>query len=162
MRSPGIIVVAVSLLCPGASVAQSPATFAASDRVAIDRMLDGYSKLLSAGDYATLRKQVFQVPFIRFAAGMEVFTTLDEVEALFMKLLSGQQARGVVGGEFVRTQVVALAADRALVNKIFRRSRKDGSVVEDAAFFYIVSKSSGTWKLCGIVNQDLNEFGKIH
>lgn len=68
----------------------------------------------------------------------------------------------MVGGKFVRTQVIALAADRALVNKIFRRYRQDGSVVEDAALFYIVSKSSGRWKLCGIATQDLNEFGRTH
>lgn len=52
-------------------------------------MLDSYSKLLSAGDYTSLREQVFQVPFIRFTAGMEVLTTLDDVVALFTKLLAG-------------------------------------------------------------------------
>jgi hypothetical protein len=58
--------------------------------------------------------------------------------------------------------MTVLAADRALVNKTFRRYRKDGTLLAEMAVIYVVSKSSGTWKLCGLFNQDWEHFGKTY
>jgi hypothetical protein len=62
----------------------------------------------------------------------------------------------------VEKRIVALAADRALLNTAYRRYKRDGSLLEEQAAAYLVSKSSGTWKLCGVMMQDLKYFGRIY
>jgi hypothetical protein len=62
----------------------------------------------------------------------------------------------------VESRITALAADRALVNGVYRRYRKDGTVLLEASAVYLVSKASGGWKICGVFGQDLENFGKVY
>ena len=55
-----------------------------------------------------------------------------------------------------------LTADRALVNRTFRRNRKDRTIVLEAGAVYALSKSSGTWKICGLFAQDFENVGKVY
>jgi hypothetical protein len=77
MRAACIIVVTAGLLCPRTSLAQKAARFEASDKTAIEQLLDRYVEAYSAKDYTRLREQL-QAPFVRFPAGWEVFETLDD------------------------------------------------------------------------------------
>jgi DNA-binding transcriptional regulator YhcF (GntR family) len=70
------------------------------------------------------------------------------------------KAQGVERFEWGQTRISALSVDRAIVNKTYRRLRKDGTLVMEAASFYVVTRSSGAWKICGILNQNPREFGK--
>jgi hypothetical protein len=47
------------------------------------------------------------------------------------------------------------------VNKTARRFKKDGTVLEEKAFIYLVSKTSESWKIYGQFNQDVPYFGSV-
>ena len=64
--------------------------------------------------------------------------------------------------QFLDSRLTVLTADRALVNRTFRRNRKDGTILLEAGAIYAVSKSSGTWKICGLLAQDIENFGKVY
>jgi hypothetical protein len=64
--------------------------------------------------------------------------------------------------EIFGTHITPLMADCALINKAYRRYKKDGSLLEEQAVVYVVSKSSGAWKLRGIMRQELKYFGKTY
>jgi hypothetical protein len=159
MRS-GIIVAVATLLCPSLSIAQQSARFGASDKAVIEQLFDRYNQAVSTKDYPQLREQL-QAPFLRFPAGVEVLPTLDDVMNFYRMLRDSfdlQYARS----QLVESRITGLAADQALVNGRYRRYRKDGPVLLEAAAIYLVSKSSGAWKICGVFAQDLDAFGKVY
>ena len=97
------------------------------------------------------------------SADWVVLPTMDDAINFFRSGREALKAQGVdVRPDWGRTRVTALSVDRALVSRTYRRRRKDGSLVTEAASIYVVSRSSGSWKICGIMNQDLREFGKVH
>jgi hypothetical protein len=64
--------------------------------------------------------------------------------------------------QFLDSRLTVLTADRALVNRTFRRNKRDGSLLLEAGAVYAVSKSSGTWKICGLFAQEFENFGKVY
>jgi hypothetical protein len=64
--------------------------------------------------------------------------------------------------QFLESRLTVLTADRVLVNRTFRRNRTDGTILLEASAIYAVSKSSGTWKICGLFAQDFENFGKVY
>jgi hypothetical protein len=154
------LVVFALLLCPNTLLAQQSVRFGASDKAAIGELFDRYNQAASTKDYSTLREQL-QAPFLRFPAGVEVLPTLDDVMNFYRMLRESfdvQYARS----QLVESRITALAADRALVNGRYRRYRKDGTVLLEASAIYLVSKSSGAWKICGVFAQELDAFGKVY
>ncbi|MEI6871785.1 MAG: hypothetical protein WCL08_05830, partial [Verrucomicrobiota bacterium] len=65
------------------------------------------------------------------------------------------------GFQYDSKRITALAADRALVNTTGRRFKKDGTVLEEKAFVYFVSKASGSWKIYCTFSQDVPYFGSV-
>jgi hypothetical protein len=59
-------------------------------------------------------------------------------------------------------RITPLTSDRALINAAFRRYKKDGSLLEEQAALYVVSKSSGVWKLRAALRQELRYFSKTY
>ena len=159
-----ILLVASLLSYPGATLGQKVASFGESDKAAIAQLFDRYSRAYSTKDYAALR-ECLQVPFIRFPAGTAIWDvqgTMDEAMTYYKNQREALEKDNYDHSQFVRTQITALGSNRALVDQIYRRYRKDGTVLLEASAIYVVSKSSGTWKLCGILAQDLEEYGKEH
>ena len=159
-----ILLVAGLLFCPDPALGQKVASFGKSDQAAIEQLLDRYSRAYSTKDYAALRECI-QVPFIRFPAGTAIWDvqgTMDEAMTYYKNQREALEKDNYDHSQFVRTQITALGSNRALVDQIYRRYRKDGTVLLEASAIYVVSKSSGTWKLCGILAQDLEEYGKEH
>jgi hypothetical protein len=161
MRFASIIVVVVSLACPGLSLGQQPASFATADKIAIEELLDRYVKASSAKDYAKLREEL-QAPFVRFQAGWDVLETLDQAMNFYTSQREALDEQNYLRSQFVRSQITALGADQALVNRTYRRYRQDGTVLLEAAAVYVVSKSSGGWKICGLFPQDSDQIGRIY
>jgi NTF2-like protein (DUF6841) len=161
MRYACIFIVIVGLLCSGTSLAQQPTRFAQSDKIAIEQLLDRYVQAYSGKDYAKLREQL-QAPFVRFPAGWEVLNTLDDVMNCYKLQRDGWDQQNYARSQFVQSRITALAADRALVDRTYRRYRKDGTVLLEAAAVYVVSKSSGAWKVCGLFPRELADFGKVY
>ena len=171
MRAVCVSVIVVGVTYAELASGQSRVSFGTLDKTAIERLFDGYSVAFSNQDYVKLRDYV-QAPFIRFGpsntraeAGLgdwAVLQTMDDTIGFFRTAQDALKAQGVERFEWGQTRISALSVDRALVNKSYRRFRNDGTLVMDAASFYVVSRSSGSWKICGILNQDPREFGKTY
>jgi hypothetical protein len=158
-----ILLVASLLSCPGV-LGQKTASFGKSDKAAIEHLLDRYVRAYSAKDYAALRECI-QAPFIRLptdTAMWDVSGTMDEAMTYYRNQRDALDKDNYDHSQFVQTRITALGTDRALVEQTYRRYRKDGTLLLEAAAIYVVSKSSGAWKLCGTLAQDLKEFGKVY
>jgi hypothetical protein len=168
-----VIVVAASLLCPALSFAQQQARFTPSDKAAIDRLLDDYGQAFVMKDYAKLQ-QTLQAPFVRFGpavTGTEkrqgdwmILQTLNDVMDWFRSNRDALDKQDFLAArsQFLDSRLTVLTAERALVNRTFRRNRKDGTILLEASAIYAVSKSSGAWKICGLFAQDFENFGKVY
>jgi len=159
-----ILLVASLLSCTGPVLAQKVASFGESDRAAIAQLFDRYSLAYSKKDYAALR-ECLQVPFIRLPADTGVWDvqgTMDEAMTYYKNHREALDKDNYDHSEYVRTEVTALGANRALVNQVYRRYRKDGTVLLEAAAIYVVNKSSGAWKIYGILAQDVDEYRKVY
>jgi hypothetical protein len=159
------------LVHPGIVSAQGIASFGPRDKVAIEQLFDDYGKAFAKEDYATLREYI-QAPFVRLgpsntfnetsSGDWVVLRTIDDALSFYRAAREALKAQGVdVRSEWRQTRVTALSAERALVNRTYRRYRKGGSPF-DAASVYVVTKSSGSWKICGLMNQDLRQFGRVY
>jgi hypothetical protein len=172
MRVVYLFALIVLLAYPEVASVQGPASFSPSERAAIERLFDGYGNAFADEDYVKLREYI-QAPFVRFgpsntftdtgSADWVVLRDLDDAINFFRKGREALKAQGVdVRPDWGQTRVTALSLDRPLVNRTYRRNRNDGTLVMEAASIYVVSKSSGSWKICGIMNQDLGELGKVY
>lgn len=171
MRTVHIFMLIVGIAYPGMASAQGTASFGLREQRAIEQLFAGYGEAYANENYVKLREYV-QAPFVRFgpsntfaetgSADWVVLPTMDDVLGFFRAGRDAVKAQGVQRFEQGQTRITALSVERALVNRSYRRYRKDGTLVTEAASFYVVSKSSGSWKICGIINQDLREFGRVH
>ena len=155
------LALACLFLYPQISIGKNSVGFKDSDKAAVEELLNRYVRAYSTKDYAALR-DLLQVPFVRFPEGWEVMGTLDEVMTYYRNQRDPLDKDNYDHTTFVRSRMTVLSADRVLVDRVYRRYRKDGSLLLEAAAVYVVSKSSGTWKLCGTFGHDVKEFGKIY
>ena len=169
MRAVCVAMIMMGLASSEVASAQGTTSFGPPEAAAIERLFDGYAAAFSNQDYAKLREYV-QAPFVRFgqsnsraeaeSADWVVLQTMDDTIGFFRTAQDALKAQGVEGFEWGQTRISALSVDRAIVNKTYQRLRKDGALVMEAASFYVVTRSSGSWKICGILNQNPREFGK--
>jgi hypothetical protein len=132
---------------------QSASSFGPSETAAVQQLFDGYTVAFRNEDYAKLREYL-QAPFVRFgpsntraetdAVDWVVLRTMDDTIGFFRTAQAALKAQGVERFEWGQTRTTALSPDRALVNKTYRRYRKDGTLVMEAASIYVVTKSSGS------------------
>ena len=151
------------LVAAGVAFAQQTPRFGQSDVAAIDQLFESYNQAFSARDYAKLKDHL-QGPFVGFAPflGFGNVLTMDGVMDSYRVLREGLDTQEYQRSTLVQRRITALSNDRALVNGVYRRYRRDGSVLVEGALVYLVTKSSGTWKICGILAQDMSEFGKVY
>jgi NTF2-like protein (DUF6841) len=149
------------ILFPQISIGQSSAEFKDSDKAAVERLFDSYMRAYSMKDYAGLR-DCLQAPFVRFPAGWEIMGTLDEVMPYYRNQRDALDKDNYDHSKFIRSRMTVLSGDRALVDRVYRRYRKDGSLLSEAAAVYVVCKSSGSWKVCGTFGHEVKEFGKTY
>jgi hypothetical protein len=141
--------------------AQEPRDFGNADKLAIEQMYDRYTQAFIKKDYAKILECV-EAPFFSFLGDLSILESMDAVAASYRGQRESLDQRAYDHTEIVEKHIVALAADRALLNTTFRRYKKDGSLLEEGAGAYLVRKSSGIWKLRGVMRQDLKYFGKIY
>jgi hypothetical protein len=152
------------------SVAQATDGFGDSDKIEIEELLDRYVHAYSVKDYTKLR-ECLQAPFVRSSdalridgasAAWDVMEAMDGVMAYYRKQRDALDAKGYDHSEYLKARITALSASRAFVDRIYRRYRKDGTLLEETSVIYIVSKLSGAWKVCGTMTQDLKYFGVVY
>ena len=162
MRLTCVAVVLTCLLCPSASLAQQTPRFEDRDKAAIEELLNQYAEAFVAKDFVTLQ-QTIQAPFIRLAGNWDVLATIEDVIVWYRQQREAlDQQNFAARATFLDSRMTVLAPDRALVNKTFRRYRNDGTVLADMAVLYVLIKSSGKWKLSGLINQDREYFRKAY
>jgi hypothetical protein len=144
MRALAQFLLLFSVLFSAYGISQEKARFGVSDTEAIDQLFDRYNQAFSSKDYVKLRDYL-QAPFVRF----ESVVTLQDIMDTYRDLREALDAQQYERSQLVQRRIMALSADRALVNGTYRRYRRDGSVLLEAAGVYLVSKSSGVWKICG-------------
>ena len=151
------------LLSPRAVLGQETPRFGQADVAAIDQLFDRYNQAFSSKDYTRLRDYL-RAPFIGFApfVGFGTVLTMEGVMDSYRVLRDGLDAQEYDRSQLVQRRITALSNDRALVNGVYRRYRKDGTILVEAAAVYVVTKSSGTWKISGILAQEVGEFGKVY
>src|SRR5580698_617013 len=88
--------------------------------------------------------------------------SVDAVITFYRNQRESLEKRNYDHSGIVSTRIIPLTADDALINVAYRRYKKDGSLLEEGAAFYPVSKSSGDWKLRGAVAQEPKYFGKVY
>jgi hypothetical protein len=123
-----ILLVASLLSCAAPALGQNIASFGESNKVAIAQLFDRYSRAYSTKDYAALR-ECLQVPFIRLPADTatwDVQGTMDEAMTYYKSHRGALDKDNYDHSQYIRTETKALGANRALVEQLYRRYRKDG------------------------------------
>ena len=136
------------------------ARFGQADASAINEMFDRYSLAFQKKDYSAL-PDYLGTPFVLFVTEPKPIETMEAVIQQFRNLRDPLDARGYDHSKYVNTRITVLAADRAFVNKTYRRFKKDGTVLEEKAAIYLVSKTGGSWKIYGVFSQELPYFGSV-
>ena len=136
-------------------------TLSESDREAINEMFENYSLSFGERDYVELRGYLL-VPFISFLNEPVVFENLDDVIQIYVNLRQALEELDYDHSKIVETRITALTSNRAFVKKTYHRFKKDGTLLQERAFAYIVSKDSGKWKIYGILGKDLLNLGKVY
>jgi|HubBroStandDraft_6_1064221.scaffolds.fasta_scaffold290897_2 hypothetical protein len=163
MQRTSLLAVA-TLLFASLGIAQDAPGLSPSDKKSIeDLIVVEYMQAFIAGDYTKLR-DCFQTPFIRVTgADRNVLPTLDAVIASYHANLDQLHQRGYATSKIKgAAHIWMLAPDLVLVNQAFTRYKADGSLLEEAGGFYLVSKSSGKWKIVGTIRQDPAFAGKVY
>ena len=61
-----------------------------------------------------------------------------------------------------KAHISVLSGDRVLVNRVIRHYKKDGSLLEARANFYLMTKVSGVWRISGIIPQEATYASKVY
>ena len=146
------------------SVTWGQANWKDSNRKDIEKVLTEYSDIFVGKAYDRL-KDVCQVPFVRVDDRETVaLRTMEEVIELYRQVREPLDARGYKTSRLLlsETRISVLSATQVLVNLPYDRYKIDGSLLERGSGFYILSKSSGTWKISGVLSQDPSQTGKVY
>jgi hypothetical protein len=161
------LAIAIAVYCPVRSsaqhsTAQEARVFGESDKIAIEKMYDRYFQAFIKKDYAALRECV-QAPFVVLTGGqMQSLESVDAIITFYRKQLESLERRNYDHSDIVNTRITPLTPDSALINKAYRRYKKDASLLEEGAAVYPVSKATGAWKLRGLIGQEPQYFGKVY
>lgn len=157
-----LLLISAMVCVRGIAPAADEPTIDGADKVAIEKLYDRYLQAFVTQDYALIRECI-QAPFVVFSQGeMRAFESTDAVISFFRTQRQALDQRGYLRAEILKSQVTPLSAKSALINKSYRRFKKDGTFLEDGAAIYPVSKSSGVWKLRGLIPQEPKHFGKVY
>jgi hypothetical protein len=154
------VVVCILLSCP---TLRGQYAWKDADRHEIEKAWDSYNQAFIAKDYSKLR-DLLQVPFVRWndreTASLE---SLDKVIEIYRRLREALDIRGYKTSkpDLSDARISVLSSTRILLNIRFRRYKTDGSLLEEGAGVYLMSKTSGSWKIQGTLAQDPGEMGKV-
>jgi hypothetical protein len=92
-----------------------------------------------------------------------VISNLDGVLAFYHTLRESLDQRGYPSAQPKGVaRISILTRDLVLANRAYSRYKVDGSLLEEVAAFCLVSKSSGKWKIAGVIPQDVVFAGKVY
>jgi len=159
-----VVVIALTLAVLGGVPArgtqpQSAPSFTAADQRAIRSAVDGYFEAFTAKDFASFGKY-FQAPFVVFGRQVRILATLQDVVRQWRGIREPLDNSAYGASKVLQIRIIPVSSERALADIHWQRLLKDGAVMSEGAEFYFMSKSSGSWKLAGVMGQQLALFGQ--
>lgn len=154
----------VTLVLISSSVVAGQVRWNETSRQEIEQAWQAYSQAFVNKDYDQIRDLV-QVPFFRWSDGVTaVFETPDEVINFYRSAREPLDARGykTSRADLSHARISLLSPTRVLFSVRYRRYKADGSLLEEGAQVYLMSKASGKWKVQGLMAQYPAESGKLH
>lgn len=142
-----------------------PVQHASSDQAQytadITALINNYAKAFSTKDYDSIREEV-QAPFINFNGAIITTPTVDDVVANYRRGRDSMDKTDYGSSEPEEIRITPLTDKTALVDIHWQVFKKDGSPLHEGGEILMVSKSTGSWKLCGAMHQEPSEFGKTY
>lgn len=142
-----------------------PVQHASSDRAeyaaGITALINNYAKAFSTKDYDTIREEV-QAPFVNFNGKIVTTLTIDDVVANYRRGRDSMDKMDYGSSKPYEMRITPLTDTTALVDIHWQVLKKDGSPLRQGGEVMMVSKSTGSWKLCGAMHQEPSEFGKTY
>ena len=158
-KQPPFLPLAAFLFLVSGISAQETARVAPFDRDAINEMFESYSRSFGETDFVELREYL-QAPFVTFLEEPVVFENLDDVIQVYANLRLALEELDYDHSKIVRTRITALTPNQTFVKKTYHRFKKDGTLLQERSFVYIVKKDNGQWKVFGIFGQDFLDLEK--
>jgi hypothetical protein len=141
------------------ALAQSPPPmFTPADEAAARAMIDRYFAAFSAKDYGVFR-QVFHAPFVTTRERqLTVLPTLDAVAQMYEAIRNPLDQADYSSSQASEVRVEPLSGASALAHVHWRRMKKDGTLFDEGAEVLVLAKVDGTWKISGVLGEDLRQF----
>jgi len=152
-----LLVAAAAVVSPALS--QPAPAFSPSDKTAVENVINGYFQAFTDKNYDRIRDS-FQAPFFGFSGGSVLARSLEDTVKSYRKLRESLSATDYAVSKVAEMRITALANETALVNIHWQRLKKDGSLFGEGSEIMVVTKTSGGWKICGSLGQNLADFGK--
>lgn len=131
-----------------------------AEKQAIETMFVSYNRALVEKDYLALREHL-ELPFIVIDDTTRVVSDLDGVIEGFRRRREAMDPQGYSASTPGPALFLPLTESRVLMNRAIRHYKKDGTLLEEQANVYIVSRSSGRWRILGVMRQDPSQVGKF-
>lgn len=153
---------AVLLINVATARAQPPAApppYTDADTAAIQSVIHRYFAAFTAKDYGTFG-EYFQAPFVGFGRDAAIVPTFEEVLKQYQSIRDPLDNADYSASKAAEIRVTPLNPARALAAVHWQRFKKDGSLLNEGAEFLIMSKTTGSWKIAGVMGQQLQFYGK--
>jgi hypothetical protein len=131
-----------------------------ADERAIEEMFVSYNRALIEKDYVALREHL-ESSFIVIDATTQVVSDLDAVIEGFRRRREAMDPQGYATSTPGAAHFLVLTEDRVLMDRAVRHYKRDGTLLQEQANVYIVSRSSGRWRIAGVMRQDPSQVGKF-
>jgi hypothetical protein len=97
--------------------------------------------------YLPRHLQTYLFPHVRIASGkVSIIPNADSMPVSYWR---ARMPAGWDHSEWVSRKIIQAGADKVHVAVVFRRFRKDNTVIADEASFYILEKANGKWGIRG-------------
>ena len=156
----GLLVVASVLASWLANAQESPATsFTAADRAAIPAIIHSYFAAFTAKNYGVFDKH-FQAPFVSYGREPVVIATFAEVLKRYQGIRDPLETADYSASKATEIRLIPMTPLLAMANVHWQRLKKDGTLLNEGSAFMLMAKSTGTWKISGVLPQQFQLFGQ--
>ena len=150
------------VLAPAVTSAASAAhlaAFTAKDSGAIRALMRDYFAAFTARDYPALERY-FTVPFVFVGPRPRVITNLAVVLRAWRAIRASLEHSAYAASKIVQVRVIPMTGTQAMADVHWQRLRRDGTLLNQGAELYLVTKKSGQWQIDGHMEQALALFGR--